>query len=65
MFWKRVTEKYDYFVLLQPTSPFRTEEHIKESISNFEKKYEKFDFLFLCKKVKKNCKINSTIRGRL
>lgn len=35
----------DYFVLLQPTSPFRSSIHIKESIELFEKNIEKFDFL--------------------
>lgn len=30
----------DYFVLLQPTSPFRNSTHIKEAISLFESKYE-------------------------
>ena len=54
---ERVTEKYDYFVLLQPTSPFRTEEHIKESISNFEKKYEKFDFSISMQKSEKTAKL--------
>ncbi|MEG5549634.1 GDSL-type esterase/lipase family protein [Enterobacter wuhouensis] len=29
-------EKFDYFVLLQPTSPFRTAEHIIEAVNVFE-----------------------------
>ncbi|PSU29905.1 cytidylyltransferase domain-containing protein [Photobacterium lutimaris] len=28
---------YDYFALLQPTSPFRTSDHIKEAVTQFEK----------------------------
>ena len=36
---------YDYFVLLQPTSPFRNYQHINESIEKFEKNIEKYDFL--------------------
>lgn len=35
----------DYFVLLQPTSPMRNENHIKEATTKFEEKYEQFDFL--------------------
>jgi len=35
--WIKLYEKreYDYFVLLQPTSPLRTEKHIDESIEKF------------------------------
>lgn len=36
---------YDYFVLLQPTSPLRTEKHIVEAIELFEDNYEKKDTL--------------------
>lgn len=41
----RLTESIDYFVLLQPTSPLRTVEHIKEAIAKFESRYYEFDFL--------------------
>ncbi|WP_289333126.1 cytidylyltransferase domain-containing protein [Mannheimia haemolytica] len=37
--------EFDYFMLLQPTSPLRSGEHIKESCEKFEKNFEQFDFL--------------------
>jgi len=42
---KRVERTFDYFVLLQPTSPLRTDIHIRESIDLFEKHFLQFDFL--------------------
>lgn len=36
---------FDYFVLLQPTSPLRTSEHIKEACDKFEKNFNEFDYL--------------------
>lgn len=41
----RLEKTFDYFVLLQPTSPMRTEEHIKEAVELFEKHFDDFDFL--------------------
>lgn len=38
-------ENLDYFMLLQPTSPFRDEKHIVDSIKEFEKEYSNLDFL--------------------
>lgn len=38
-------ENLDYFMLLQPTSPFRDEKHITDSIKDFEKEYSSLDFL--------------------
>lgn len=35
----------DYFVLLQPTSPLRTSEHILEACTRFEANYSDFDYL--------------------
>lgn len=36
---------FDYFVLLQPTSPLRTAQHIQEANKKFEAYFNKFDFL--------------------
>ena len=40
---QREKTKYDYFVLLQPTSPMRDSHHVKEAIQQFEDNYDKFD----------------------
>lgn len=37
--------EYDYFALLQPTSPLRTARHVIEASALFESKMEDFDFL--------------------
>lgn len=36
---------FDYFMLLQPTSPLRTAQHIREACEKFERNAERFDFL--------------------
>ncbi|MEG9531790.1 cytidylyltransferase domain-containing protein [Mannheimia indoligenes] len=36
---------FDYFVLLQPTSPLRTAQHIQECCEKFECNFDKFDFI--------------------
>lgn len=41
----RLKNKPDYFMLLQPTSPMRNENHIKEAVSLFESRCSDFDFL--------------------
>jgi len=38
-------EGYDYFVLLQPTSPLRKQKHIVEAVQSFENNCDEFDFL--------------------
>ena len=38
-------QDYDYFVLLQPTSPLRNNKHVSEAINEFEDNYDKFNFL--------------------
>ena len=46
--------EYNYFMLLQPTSPFRNYQHIRESIKKFEKNIESFDFLVSMTEATKN-----------
>ena len=41
----RMEGSWDYFMLLQPTSPMRTSRHIREAASLFESKMGEFDFL--------------------
>lgn len=41
----RCNEVFDYFALLQPTSPLRTSHHIIEAVSQFDKNIDRFDFL--------------------
>lgn len=43
--FSKIGVDFDYFVLLQPTSPLRTSDHIIESIELFDKHSNKFDFL--------------------
>lgn len=45
LFEKEDLSMYDYFMLLQPTSPLRNEEHILEAIQIFEKNYRDRDTL--------------------
>lgn len=47
---RKVEEDYDYFVLLQPTSPLRNEKHIQEALAKFEDNMKNFDFLVSMKK---------------
>ncbi len=43
--FERIENDFDYFMLLQPTSPMRGAEHVKEAVRAFEANYDKFDFL--------------------
>lgn len=44
----------DYFVLLQPTSPLRNENHISEAIALFEENYKEYDTLVSVKESHKS-----------
>ena len=47
-------KKCDYFVLLQPTSPFRNEDHIKSACKLYEKNYNSYNTLVSLKKSHKS-----------
>lgn len=47
---ERAGEAFDYFMLLQPTSPMRTANHVKDAVQLFDKKIDSFDFLVSVKK---------------
>ena len=51
---KKIGTTIDYFVLLQVTSPFRNENHIKESIKLFEDGINEYDFLVSMQKSDKS-----------
>ena len=42
---ERIGDAFDYFVLLQPTSPMRRAQHIVEAARQFEEGMDRFDFL--------------------
>ena len=42
---QKIKRDFDYFVLLQPTSPLRNNRHIAEAVALFEAHYGQFDFL--------------------
>ena len=50
----KIETSVDYFVLLQVTSPFRNENHIKESIEIFENGISEYDFLVSMQKSDKS-----------
>lgn len=52
--FKKIGYDFDYFVLLQPTSPLRNCEHVKEAIELFESRIEEFDFLVSVKEAEHN-----------
>lgn len=51
---KKIDPMVDYFVLLQVTSPFRNENHIKESIDLFEKSFSESNYLVSMQKSDKS-----------
>lgn len=52
--FRKIETDYDYFVLLQPTSPLRDQTHIIESVKLFESKFDNFDYLVSMKEAEHN-----------
>ncbi|MBQ8605322.1 MAG: acylneuraminate cytidylyltransferase family protein [Clostridia bacterium] len=50
LFLHSIKEKYDYFMLLQVTSPFRTYEHVIEACDMFDARIDEMDFLMSMKR---------------
>ena len=43
--FEKIGTGFDYFVLLQPTSPLRDSKHVREAVQLFETSFNDFDFL--------------------
>lgn len=52
--FSKIRMDFDYFVLLQPTSPLRTGKHIQEAVELFESRFSEFDFLVSMKEAEHN-----------
>lgn len=52
--FSKINRDFDYFMLLQPTSPLRTVQNIRDAIDLFERNREKFDFLVSMKVAEHN-----------
>ncbi len=50
----KIEHNFDYFMLLQPTSPLRNHKHVIDAINMFESKYDEFDFLVSLKEAEHN-----------
>ena len=52
--FNKIDTNFDYFMLLQPTSPLRNSKHVKEAIELFESRINEFDFLVSVKEAEHN-----------
>ena len=52
--FKKIELDFDYFVLLQPTSPMRNTRHIRQATELFESRFDEFDFLVSVKEAEHN-----------
>ena len=62
---KHIKIDFDYFVLLQPTSPLRNGKHIREACSAFETKFDEYNFSASVSKSKYSNDLIKTIEGDL
>lgn len=52
--FNKIETNFDYFMLLQPTSPLRNCKHVKQAIELFESRIDDFDFLVSVKEAEHN-----------
>lgn len=60
---QQTSTDFDYFVLLQPTSPLRSAEHIQQACQQFEQHFAEFDFCVSVSEAHKPTTLTRIIEG--